>query len=268
MSDTINVSTAILPQAIFISVDAACENESISFSNQSISGTGNIQSLTWDFGDNTSSNLANPTHAYSNSGIYTVTLNVISSYGCSNQTSFSIEIFEQPQAGFSFNPLKPELNQEVVFVDQSSGALTWEWEFGNGTSSDATNPSAIYTQSSTYSIIQIVTNSNCADTAFSSIVITEELIFYVPNAFTPDGSGFNETLKPIFTSGFDPYEFHFTVYNRWGEILFESYDPTAGWDGQYAKEVIQSGIYVWKVEFGDSNSDKQFKYSGHFTLLR
>jgi gliding motility-associated-like protein len=94
------------------------------------------------------------------------------------------------------------------------------------------------------------------------------LIYYIPNAFTPDGDAYNQTWQPVFTKGFDPNDYHMTIFNRWGEILWESYDASVGWDGTYKGSVIQTGTYVWKVEFGDSFNDSRHMDYGTVTILR
>ena len=71
----------------------------------------------------------------------------------------------------------------------------------------------------------------CTDTASTIISLTEELIYYIPNAFTPDGLGVNNVFKPEVFSGIDIYDFRLQIFNRWGEIIFESFDPLGSWDG-------------------------------------
>jgi gliding motility-associated-like protein len=109
----------------------------------------------------------------------------------------------------------------------------------------------------------------CADTAKQLITIQDVLIFYVPNIFTPDHDEFNEGFLPIFTSGYDPFDYHLTIFNRWGEIVFESYDATKGWDGTYSDQgLVQDGVYIWQIEFKETMSDKRHTYRGHVTVLK
>jgi gliding motility-associated-like protein len=113
----------------------------------------------------------------------------------------------------------------------------------------------------------------CVDTAYQTIQLTEELIFYVPNAFTPDGDEYNNLFKPVFYSGFDPYDFSLLVFNRWGEVIFESNDATIGWDGSYGANdpnngIAQNGTYTWKIEFKSSVTDERKIVLGHVNLLR
>jgi gliding motility-associated-like protein len=96
----------------------------------------------------------------------------------------------------------------------------------------------------------------------------EELIFYVPNTFTPDNNGMNEVFLPIFTSGFDPYDYNLLIFNRWGEIVFESYNHQVGWDGTYRGRLVQDGTYVWKIEFKTKYTDERKVHTGHVNVLK
>ena len=95
-----------------------------------------------------------------------------------------------------------------------------------------------------------------------------QMLYYVPNTFTPDGNQHNQTWKPVFTSGFDPAEFHLTVFNRWGEIIWESYWAEAAWDGTYNNALCADGVYTYKIWFGDKNTDAKYTITGHITLIR
>jgi gliding motility-associated-like protein len=111
--------------------------------------------------------------------------------------------------------------------------------------------------------------NGCMNSASVQIIIINNLLFYIPNVFTPDGNNFNETFQPVFTSGFDPYDFYLTIFSRWGELVFESYDASGGWNGTYGTNgLVQDGVFVWKIEFGDINSDKKYTYTGHVTVLK
>jgi gliding motility-associated-like protein len=99
----------------------------------------------------------------------------------------------------------------------------------------------------------------------------EDIVFYVPNAFTPDGDNFNQTFQPVFTSGFDPYDFNMIIYNRWGEKIFETHDALVGWNGTYLfseGDLVQEGTYIWVIEFKNKQNDKHQKATGHVTLMR
>lgn len=87
---------------------------------------------------------------------------------------------------------------------------------------------------------------------------------YVPNAFTPDGDAFNNSWIPL---GWNWKEIHYTIFNRWGEIIFESYDGNVGWDGTYAGRMCQDGVYIYKLKWIDAEDNVRIAH-GHINLLR
>ena len=100
------------------------------------------------------------------------------------------------------------------------------------------------------------------------VEINGQTVFYVPNAFTPNGDEVNNVFIPIMTTGFDPSDYSFVVYNRWGETVFESYDISIGWDGTYQGEVVQDGTYAWILNFKHVSEDNRFVRRGIVTLIR
>jgi gliding motility-associated-like protein len=102
--------------------------------------------------------------------------------------------------------------------------------------------------------------------------VKEELVFFVPNTFTPDNDDYNEVFKPVFYSGFDPYDFSLLIFNRWGEIVFESRNAEVGWDGSYGSnneiEMVQDGTYTWVIRYRISENKGYRKATGHVNLIR
>ena len=105
-----------------------------------------------------------------------------------------------------------------------------------------------------------------------SFTVTIELcpneIFYIPNAFTPDGDERNNTFKPIITSGVDIFNYTFVIYNRWGQIIWESFNPNMGWDGTYDYKPCQDGSYTWKLRFKTPKTDEIKEFYGNFSIIR
>ena len=98
----------------------------------------------------------------------------------------------------------------------------------------------------------------------------EDVIFYIPNSFTPDGDEFNQTFDPIFTTGIDIYSYEFSIFNRWGELVWKSNDPSVGWDGSHngASDLVQSGTYVWKVHYKVKKNDEHREQTGIVNILK
>ncbi len=230
-------------------------------------------SVTWDFGDGTTSNqTGNINHTFMNAGCYTVSLTSTSN-GCTSSASQPNFICVIPYADASFSVDDQTLtimNSSVATFNSSTNASIYHWDFGDGATSSAENGSHNYpSEPGSYSIMLVANNAgNCPDTAWVTIVIETETIFYVPNAFTPDGDEHNNVFLPIFTSGFDPQNYNFTVYNRWGEVLFESNNHEFGWDGIYHDQLCKEGTYMWTIWYKTDNSDKKVTKQGHFSLIK
>ena len=110
-------------------------------------------------------------------------------------------------------------------------------------------------------------NQDCWDSTSTIITIDDEQIYYIPNTFTPNGDEKNNTFQPVFTSGYDAQNYHFFVYNRWGEKMYETSDLAKGWDGNFLGKPAQQGVYVYRI-IVTSQDDKEFEFDGTFTLLR
>jgi gliding motility-associated-like protein len=156
------------------------------------------------------------------------------------------------------------------FFNASQNATTYYWDFGDGETSTTFSPSHTYSNTpGEYTVTLYATNDGgCADSAMLSVTVKDELIFHVPNAFTPDGDAYNNTFKPVFYSGYDPHNYTLTIYDRWGEVIFESHNTDFGWDGTYHSEMAKEGFYTWTIRFKATGNDRKFLYNGHVTLIR
>ena len=101
-----------------------------------------------------------------------------------------------------------------------------------------------------------------------TIELCPQELIYIPNSFTPDGDEHNQTFSPVFTSGFDPFDFHMIIYNRWGQTIFESYNHTNGWDGTYNNQLCPDGIYTWMATYGTPKDGGKRSIMGYITLVR
>jgi gliding motility-associated-like protein len=120
-----------------------------------------------------------------------------------------------------------------------------------------------------YQVQLVVTNQlGCSDTGFVTVVIREDIIFYVPNSFTPNDDDFNNVFTPVITSGIDFDSYSFAIYNRWGERIFETTTVGAGWDGTYKGMKSPDGIYTWNLQFKSNFNDGVFIHHGHTALIR
>ena len=114
-------------------------------------------------------------------------------------------------------------------------------------------------------------NGDCpSDTQNYNVVVIfcEEMVYWVPNTFTPDNDEYNQYFYPVITDGIDINDFTFLIFNRWGEIIWESHDPSAKWNGTYGGKKCQDGVYIWKMEFGIYSDDRRIQTHGHFNLIK
>jgi gliding motility-associated-like protein len=234
-----------------------------------------VQNCVWNFGDGYGQLCGNIQHTYLNPGTYTVSLTLQNSGGCSGSVTYTnyITVVAPPQAEFVYAPQILDIyNSEVTFTNSSTDATHYEWTFGDGTGSFDTNAVHLYPQigNMDYLVTLVAINDlGCTDTAEQIVTIQDVLTFYIPNTFTPDGDEFNQSFQPIFTSGVDPYDFHMTIYNRWGEIMYETYNFDIGWNGTYGDQgLVEDGVYIWQIEFKETMSDKRHTHHGHVTILK
>ncbi|MCO5269214.1 MAG: choice-of-anchor L domain-containing protein [Brumimicrobium sp.] len=273
-SSTQTVKVNANPQPNFVGDDLmGCEPHTVTFTN---TGTGNNGTCTWNFGDGSTVNDCGTTvsHTYNSAGTYSVSLNVTSAQGCTGSFSIAdyISVTQRPIADFSATPMVTNITEtEITFTNHSIGATDYIWDFGDA-SPYTFDINAVHTYPevpANYTVTLIASNGqDCADTARLVIIIRDELIYYVPNTFTPDADGFNDEFKPIFTSGFDPQVYTLSIYDRWGEILFESHNAEVGWNGTYGGKVVRDGTYIWKIEFKETMSDQHHTEVGHVNVLR
>lgn len=270
-TDTTEV-TYFSPAPYFTVVDTTgCAGFFTSFTDLSVTSHEAITGWFWDFGDSNTSIDQNPTHQYASSGIYNVSLTVTTMSGCPATFTRPVQIIIDPipLASFTFTPLDPEPGDDLNFQELSANATSWSWDFNGQGSSSAQNPSYNFGGIGTYTVtLHVSSDQGCTDSIQMYIDIQEELIFYVPNAFTPDGDEYNNVWQPIFTSGFDASDYHLMIFNRWGEIVFESYDHTVGWDGTYGGKLVADNVFTWTIEVGDINNDERHEVNGHLTILR
>jgi gliding motility-associated-like protein len=233
---------------------------------------------TWYLSDGTVLQGCNDvSYTFNNPGCYNVTLEVETANGCISSITYDdyICIDNDPIAMFTPDPFEvSSIDPTINFSNGSLGASDYHWNFGDGSTSTTINPNHTYPtdQAGEYEV-QLIAYSpaGCTDTARAVIVVIEDLIFYVPNTFTPDNDDFNEVFKPIFTSGYDPFDYELLIFNRWGEIVFESNNASVGWDGTYgasSNRIVKDGTYIWRIEFKTVPTDERQTHVGHVNILK
>jgi gliding motility-associated-like protein len=276
-SDVVTVTVAPLPVVNFAAdTISGCYPVCVDFTDLSTSVNGTITAWSWSFpgANTTSSNVQNPIDiCYSTPGSYGVTLIATNNAGCTSTLNIAnmITVYDYPDAEFVFGPQPATLlDPEICFTDQSVGAVTWQWDFADPADlgyNYTQNPCHIYSDTGTFYVELTVTNIyGCEDSSIHTIVISPDFTFWIPNAFTPNDDGNNDSFngKGIFIT-----EYEMWIFDRWGNLIFYTDDLDKGWDGhaRQGKDVAQEDVYVYMVKLKDI-FDKEHKYRGHVTLIK
>jgi gliding motility-associated-like protein len=258
--------------SISSSVSTGCVPTEVTFTNNNSAAT----NCTWNFGNNQTSTLCfDPTTVYNQVGCYDITLTQTDLQGCDTTVTFNdVVCIEDVDASFYLSPgtIGPG-NSTVSFYNNSSNAVSYQWYFGDNT--NATDFEPIHTYSTNLQTGYVATliatsEAGCVDSTSMPISYQELLIYYVPNAFTPDADEHNELFTPVFTSGFSPDNFEMTIFNRWGELVWQSFDHKEGWDGSFGLNGLNApvGTYIWVISFKPKDNDDKLKITGFVNLLR
>jgi len=273
-SDTVDVSIiqAQLPD-IGPLINIGCAPYNVTLNNN----ISDAQSCEWIFSNNFSaSSCGTQNFIFPETGCYDLTVNMVDVNGCDSSITYTdIVCVEGVEAAFTVSPnsIGPS-NSSINFSNQSVGGEEFIWSYGDGSSSDEFEGAHQYDtspQNGYIASLVAISPSGCVDSTSILIAYEEQLIYYVPNSFTPDSDEHNQLFKPIFTSGFDPYNFEMTIFNRWGEMIWKTQDHQSGWDGSYGNKEglpVQAGIYTWIIKFKPKDNDEKVILGGSVNVLK
>jgi gliding motility-associated-like protein len=255
------------------SITEACEYVNVIFTDTVQDPTTNVY---WTFGDGeVSYEFGQVDHQFAQPGCYDITLYVTGTNGCTvaDTAEDLVCVVPAPIADFFVDNTVHLIDDATFFFDnQSQYALYYDWTFGDGDTSVATNPIHVYDAVGEYLVTLTATNElGCMDTANITVIVREEFLLYVPNTFTPNDDATNDTFKPIINNRYVESSYRFAIYNRWGELVFESYDDNYGWDGTYGaglNRAVQDGVYTWVISLKMKEDEEAIQFTGHVTLLK
>lgn len=256
-----------------------CRPLTVRFKN--LSTFADEDSYSWDFGDNQGSSSAKePVYTYTEPGIYSVSLTASNKLGKSvvKEKKYLIEVYDNPYAKFEVRPRQVYIPDMPVNVTNFTfGADTYQWEFGDGAVYQDYEPEHYYKEAGEYNITLIAQNDKgCADTVVveSAAEAIEGGRIHVPNVFTPSPDGPSGGISGISNANdiFLPLaegvvEYRMQVFNRWGEMLFESFNKEVGWDGYHRGKLCQQDVYIYKIALKFADGERTVKV-GDVTLLR
>jgi gliding motility-associated-like protein len=235
----------------------------------------------WDLGNTSTSTVSAPSATYTADGTSNISLVITSDKGCDTTITSSIDVYPIPVASFVPNPNNYTTAALPRFFFNNSSSVTNVlnstitdnlWDFGDPNNTEDTSmrrdPSWFYnSDTATYQVkLTVVTNHGCRDSMYYPVVVGPDLIVYIPNAFTPDKAGpqDNEGFRAIISG---EKTMRLIIFNRWGEIMFETTDKEIKWDGMYKGAPAQQDVYAYTLEAVSLN-DEVYTYSGTITLIR
>jgi gliding motility-associated-like protein len=247
-------------------VKEGCTRDTVEYFHD---GANNANVWTWEF-DEATSNAQNATMVYSSGGEKNVTLTVSNAW-CTDIYSQVVSLTPKINAAFT----SPEITcsvDNVILTDNSTGNISsWIWDLGNGTTSSLKDPVPFkYTANGpekVYTIRLAISNgSGCSDTASAFITVVGNCNIAVPSAFTPNNDGRNDFLYP--TNAFNANNLIFRVYNRFGQVIFETKDWQRKWDGNVNGQPQNTGTYVWTLSYTLRATGRQYFFKGTTMLIR
>jgi gliding motility-associated-like protein len=280
-SITLPVTVHPLPVVYFISEDTTgCTPVCPVFTDNTFLSSGNIVEYIWDLGTGeeittfepvATTCYDNPTHEFVD--FYDISLTVITDRGCTGSFSKenNVEVYPIPLADFHHNPeVATTLAPSMQFQNTSIGGNVFHWTFDELGTSTLEHPYFTFPDElgGTYLVeLAIMNGFGCVDTTRRVVVIKNDITVYVPNAFTPDGDGINDLFGPV-VQGHDTRDFQFLIFNRWGELIFESHQVDRWWDGTHRGVRCQQDVYIWKLIVRSAESAEKHEFIGHVSLLK
>lgn len=209
---------------------------------------------------------------FTGSGLYTAHVNYMSAEGCATVYTAipTFTVYEKPVAKFSVPSVVSIAEPQVQIENQTSSMNDhyYNWSILN-TQYSVLNPTVNFTKPGKYEIrLEVTSFAGCTDTLTKSIEVKGAYTVWIPSSFTPNFDGVNDIFIPVFSPyGVDTKHYEFTIFNRWGSLLFNTSNINAGWDGTYKGEPVIEAVYVFTLKFKDSDGVVYDKI-GHVTLLR
>lgn len=266
--DSLEILIELPPQLDIPSDYSGCEVLTVNFLNN----TSNATNYQWEFGDGSTGVGETPTHNYQTSGIYDVTVSAQSSFGCTSSEVYTdmVIVYGLPKISLgAVSTVLFDLKEDVLNL--TGGSLQSDScviDFGDGTVIETCDWSGItheYTTPGNYIVtVNSYNDQGCSETAQLVVVYKAVTTLYIPNTFTPDGDEFNNDFG---VKGQNIEEFEMNIYNRWGQLIFTTFDINVGWDGTYNEKIVKDGTYVYSVRY-KSSSDEYKVLTGHINLIR
>ncbi|MBS1590718.1 MAG: gliding motility-associated C-terminal domain-containing protein [Bacteroidetes bacterium] len=252
-----------------IAINYGCRNDDVQFTHN---GNYGVNQWLWTIDGTITKTTQNTSIIYPYTNYGTKTVNLFVSNGqCTDTASVTYTLPLINLKAIIAGPDYSCPNDTSVFKDVSIGnILNWNWDFGNGQTSTLQNPPAqqypMVTTIKEFPVRLVVTDAACSDTTYHLINIIPNCYIAVPSAFTPNGDGLNDYLYPL--NAYKATNLDFRVFNRYGQIIFQTTNWLNKWDGTYKGIAQPSGTYVWFLIYTDKDTGKQISLKGTTVLIR
>ena len=247
-----------------------CAPLCVNFSDLTTITGGTVTAWDWEANGTDFSSQQNPAECFNTPGSYDITLSVTTADGCTATQTLNnfLQVYANPVAAFTVNSTQvSESEPLIVMTDASTGASSWNWDFGDGSGSTQQNPTHAYGDSGTYCItLTVSTNQGCTDSDNICIDVIPEFSIYIPNTFTPNGDKINDIF---FVHGRGIKELRMEIYDRWGEQIYTTGSQAIGWPGfmRDTNEPAKQDVYVYKI-YVKNFKNEDSSYTGHINLIR
>jgi len=262
-SDTVNAQFTY-------NITLGCNNDNIQFAHD---GRNSVNKWDWKISDGRLSALQNPLLVFPNAGNFTVQL-IVTNGACSDTFARPITLtFDTVRAIFEV----PEYicpNEPWLISNTSTGKIvSYAWDFGSGVRSALQNPTNIsypipttVTQRKYTIRLTVANNIGCTSTTTHDVMVLKSCYIAVPSGFTPNNDGLNDYLGPL--NAYKTENLQFKVFNRMGNVVFETTDWQKKWDGRINGILQPSGTYVWYLTYTDTDTKKVVNLNGTSVLIR
>lgn len=274
-TDTQTITVNPLPVVSFTAdVTSGCAPLTVNLTNTSVPvGNG---CTWWVDGVPSGNNCASLNYTFNSQGCYDIQLSTTDGNGCSSNSSIAdyICVSQQPVSTFSWSPISPNVgNTTVQFINYSLGAVSYDWTIMDMYYLNASDPVFTFPNEAPgeYSVCLLVTNADgCTDLSCGTVVVNDQFNIFVPNCFTPNTDGRNELFKPSIRGESMIQTYEFKIFNRWGDVLFETNDINDGWYGEVDGGEYHAidAVYSWLIKILPKNGQEPFEQTGHVTIIR
>lgn len=277
-SDTDDVTVMIydLPSVNFSApVSNGCSPVTVNLQDLSAIATGTIDQLIWNIETMGTSNASSPSYTFATPGSYDVSLVAVSNNGCTDTMSITdfINVYSIPVAGFYATPQPADLSNSLVTFNNTStpDAVNFSWDFDGLGSSNLPSPTYQFTYADTFNVTLIVsTVYGCYDTVSSPVIVQDVSEIWIPNGFTPNGDGLNESWFPVGRNlNKSAITIEVEVFDRWGMSVYYSNTSDKPWIGKLGNTTADcpQDVYSYKVYFKNEKGEDA-TYYGHVSLIR